>query len=200
MTDRGAGPGGPTAFQIHGSVYHTTGPLDPRPGQNPLFAQLYLYDPHAAADFRFLSNSGLDPTLLTALSEFLHANNPLASIYRSARDRLHDLSVQTNRIILSPQMRLVVDVNADLRRENLPTGDEIALLIPGEYGQSSFRDIVLADRNGPGYSTISPTHPAYLPLAYPLILPFGTCPWFFPYRIRHLYRLSPPLSPFPPLA
>jgi len=76
-------------------------------------------------------------------------------------------------------MRLVVDVNADLRRENLPTGDEIALLIPGEYGQSSFRDIVLADRNGPGYSTIDPTHPAYLPLAYPLILPFGTCPCFF---------------------
>jgi hypothetical protein len=48
-------------------------------------------------------------------------------------------------------MELVVENNADLRRENLPVVDEIAVLISNEYGEKCFRDIVLVDRGGNGH-------------------------------------------------
>jgi len=43
------GRSGPMDFQIHGSVYHLQGPLEPQnSGQAPAFAQLYFHDPQAA--------------------------------------------------------------------------------------------------------------------------------------------------------
>ena len=36
------------------------------------------------------------------------------------------------RIILNPQMRLVLEEGADRRRENLPTSDEVAVIFPDE--------------------------------------------------------------------
>ena len=74
-------------------------------------------------------------------------------------------------------MELVVENNADLRRENLPVADEIAVLIPNEYGEKCFRDIVLVDRGGnehpTGLRVVDPFNAAYLPLAYPLLFPTG---------------------------
>ena len=52
QTDRGARGNSPNCFQIHGALYHVTGPLETATGGQPKFAQLYLYDPQAAADIR----------------------------------------------------------------------------------------------------------------------------------------------------
>ena len=35
---------GPAAFHIHGTLYHLMGSLMPAEGQDPLYAQLYIYD------------------------------------------------------------------------------------------------------------------------------------------------------------
>src|SRR5436190_19838228 len=136
-TNRGAGPGGPICFQIHGALYHNTGPLEEAAGCLPAFAQVYFYDPHAATNFRFLSNDCLDRDILTALGDFLHSNNPLARLYRTARERFHQAStVVASRILLNPQMRLIVQTSGDQRRENLPTVDDVALIIPNEYAEA----------------------------------------------------------------
>ena len=72
-------------------------------------------------------------------------------------------------------MELVVENNADLRRENLPVADEIAVLIPNEYEEKYFCNIVLVDRGGnehpSGLRAVDPFNAAYLPLAYPLLFP-----------------------------
>lgn len=39
-----------------------------------------------------------------------------------------------------------MEAGADQRRENLPTTNEVVVLIPDEYGEPGFQDIVLAER------------------------------------------------------
>lgn len=43
-------------------------------------------------------------------------------------------------------MRLVMESGADRRRENLSVSNEIALIIPDEYGEPGCRDLVVATR------------------------------------------------------
>ena len=80
-------------------------------------------------------------------------------------------------------MRLVLEEGADRRRENLPTSDEVAVIIPDENGDPNHRDIVLAERGEPAdrqrYHRINATHPAYMPLHYVLLFPRGDHGWHY---------------------
>ena len=49
-SDRGARGPGVQVFQIHGALYHRSGPLAAPDGSLPRYAQLYFYDLHYAAD------------------------------------------------------------------------------------------------------------------------------------------------------
>jgi hypothetical protein len=72
-----------------------------------------------------------------------------------------------------------MEKGADRRRENLPTGNEVALLIPEEEDKPGGRDLILARRPAPGSAEgaslkrIHFTHPAYMPLHYVLLFPDG---------------------------
>ena len=74
-------------------------------------------------------------------------------------------------------MQLILEAGANCRRENLLTSDKVAVIIPDEYGNTSFRDIVLAERYTPNkqpqYYRINLTHTAYMPLYYILLFPYG---------------------------
>ena len=74
-------------------------------------------------------------------------------------------------------MRLILEASANWRRENLPISNKVAVIIPDEYSNASFRDIVLAERYAPNkrprYYRINPTHAAYMPLHYVLLFPCG---------------------------
>lgn len=79
---------------------------------------------------------------------------------------------------MTPQIQLVMEAGADRIRENLPTNNEVAVIIAEEYDKSYFRDIVLAYRGQNGGSThqfshIDPHHTAYMPLHYVLLFPKG---------------------------
>ena len=178
---RAPGAHGPKSFQIHGQLYHRQGPLEPDEGCAPVFAQIYIYDPAEAARYRIgnTNNAGLDPGIMIELTDFLHAYNPHIATYLTARERLYEMLAQSQdfRLALNPDMQIVVRKGADLRRENRPTTDgELAAILPNQF-QSQWRDIVLAYRGQDGivreWATISPKHPAYLALAYPLMFPFG---------------------------
>ena len=89
-------------------------------------------------------------------------------------------------------MQLILEAGADRRRENLPTSDEVAVIIPDEYGDASFRDIVLAERYAPNeqprYCRINPTHAAYMPLHYVLLFPRGDTGWHWGLQLRDSNR------------
>ena len=92
------------------------------------------------------------------------------------------------RLILNPQLRLVVERGADRRRENLPTADEVAIILPEEYGSEDFRDIVLTRRVngenvGNSFTLINPNHALYLPLHYVLVFLYGEQGWHWGRRL-----------------
>ncbi|RPB00480.1 hypothetical protein L873DRAFT_769286 [Choiromyces venosus 120613-1] len=171
-------------FQVHGAIYHHQGPLVPPGGQDGLYSQMYLYDPAYAAAARSRRAPDLDLLLISSLTEMLQRTCPFIRLYLLARERFAQISEQEQdfRIILDPQLSLIVEHGADMRRENLPTADEVSMILPEEYGRGGFRDIVLAQRlNGEvpnrGFSFINPNHASYLPLHYVLLFPHGEPGW-----------------------
>ena len=46
-------------------------------------------------------------------------------------------------------MRLILEAGANCRYKNLLTSNEVAIIILDKYGNTSFRNIVLAERNMP---------------------------------------------------
>jgi len=171
-------------FQIHGALYHRQGPLVPAGEQGDArFSQVYLYDPADAARVRAGLAGELDPNLILSLTQMLQVSNPLVQLYLTAQERFAQISEGEDncRLILNPQLRLVVERGADLRRENLPTADEVSMILPEEYGSDGFRDIVLAKRvngeNDSSFNFINPNHALYLPLHYVLLFPYGEHGW-----------------------
>ena len=171
-------------FQVHGAIYHQQGPLLPPAGLDALYSQMYLYDPAFAAQARSRRAPELNPALIRSLTEMLQETCPFIRLYLLAKERFAQISEQGQdyRIILNPQLSLIVESGADMRRENLPTADEVSMILPEEYGTAGFRDIVLAQRlNGVvphrGFSIINPNHASYLPLHYVLFFPRGELGW-----------------------
>jgi len=178
-------------FQIHGELFHYQGPLEPGPQEVPAFAQLFFYDPAYATDLRLQHRPQLDRTILRGLHEMLTDYNPFIRIYKTARERL---ASQTGhfRILLNPQMRLILQSGADRRRENLPTATELAGILSDEFTDESRRDILLAvrepGRNGPQLHRVAVTHAAYMPLHYVLLFPYGEHGWHYTLQLRDARR------------
>jgi hypothetical protein len=169
-------------FQIHGELFHYQGPLEPASSNDiSSFAQLLFYDPEQAIEYRAQRYNQLDRRILGEITEILMECNPFIHLYKTARERLREQANGPLRIILNPQMRLIVEQGANLRRENLPTISKVAVLIPDELDDAGPRDLVLAARQ-PGnnnriLSTVHVTHPAYAPLHYVLFFPRGDYGW-----------------------
>jgi hypothetical protein len=131
----------------------------------PSYAQLYIFDPSYAAERRQARNNNLDSEIIRELSTMLAQCNPFSHIYHHAHEILSrnentnmdgDLSKNTNDysesnspyIIISPSMRTRLIEESDRRTHNLPTMEEVATVIPIEYSDRSFRDIILTLRTG----------------------------------------------------
>ncbi|ORE12542.1 hypothetical protein BCV71DRAFT_240043, partial [Rhizopus microsporus] len=197
--------GGLNAFQIHGALCHRQGPLIPYEGSEPSYAQLYIYDPSFAAQRSSERNENLNLEIITELSTMLSHCNPFSCIYRHAHEILSrnentntggDLSNNTNDnnesnnlpyIIISPSMRMRLIEGSDRCTTNLPTMEEVAAVIPTEYSDRSFRDIVLTLRSYSNlrqstgfdqhFRRISHRHAAYMPIHHVLLFPHGAYGW-----------------------
>ena len=166
---------GPYSFRLHGAMYHKMGSLHPQDGQQPVYAQLYIYDDQAALAARNSRNPNLDPFLMAELQQMLIANNPFVPLYKQAYQIMQESPPELQSNL---QMSLVLQQGDDRRRYNLPTVDEIAAIIPGtgEEDVDHNRDIVLHYKHG-GLHNISHLHPLYAPLHYVLLFPKGDQGW-----------------------
>jgi hypothetical protein len=165
------GSRGPPVFRISGELCHWSGALSPPTGRLPRYSQLYVYEPRAALDARVQQNSNLDPEILADLQTMLADHHQYVPKFKHAFEILgqhtgpEDVSV---RLRLTPQQ--------DRRRYNLPTADEVAIILPGASADQP-RDIVLRCRDG-FLQRISDLHTAYTPLQYPLLFPRGENGWY----------------------
>ena len=190
---RVAGRGGVHPFTIHGQLFHYSGPLDVSSQDIPKFAQLYLYDPRAAADIRQQSYSSLNPMTTLRLTDMLHDCNPHIKTYKTAKEQLTAVPPADRerlRILINPQMTLIVERGADKRRENLRTADDVAILCPDELDTPGARDLILAVRDPEGdgrhyLNKVHPTHGLYMPLHYVMLLPHGDPGFHWGLRINN---------------
>ena len=176
-SDRGARGPGVQVFQIHGALYHRSGPLAAPDGSLPRYAQLYFHDPHYAADARHQQNSHLQLPIIRSLTEMLHEiRNPYISIYRTAQERINQAATDA-RVVLTSGLTLALETGADRRRENIPTSAELGLVIPDAAAAETVRPVILAARNSSALFSISAAHPSYMPLHYVLMFPHGDQGW-----------------------
>ena len=92
----------------------------------------------------------LDRILLRQLFQMLHGCNPYIRLYKTARERLAEANQATTgpfRMLISPQIRLVMESGADRRHENLPTASKVAVILPDKVDSSGPRDLILIVRD-----------------------------------------------------
>ncbi|XP_019151941.1 PREDICTED: uncharacterized protein LOC109148663 [Ipomoea nil] len=139
----------------------------------PKFAQLYIYDTDNEIKYRINSviryvNSGdIHENIVEELKNMLDENNVLVKCFRMARTE-----IQSNPIV-EVKMNLIGRWNTNGRTYNLPTANEVAALIVGDLDTSiGDRDILIESQTGQ-LKRINHLNPAYLPLQYPLLFPYG---------------------------
>ena len=70
-------------------------------------------------------------------------------------------------------IRIIGTYKGDRIQYEMPHTEELAMLIVGELNLEKFeRDIIVSTKNE-GLQRISIFHPAYMPLQYPLLFPYG---------------------------
>ncbi|XP_019153903.1 PREDICTED: uncharacterized protein LOC109150447 [Ipomoea nil] len=163
----------PPIFRLNGQNFHLLGSLLPIEGNRPKFAQLYIHDPENEMCNRLNSVRGnndlskLDEDIVADLQLTLDENNVLVKSFRMARD-----VIVTNPTV-QVRMKLIGKRNQDAKTYNLPTVSEVAAIIVGDLDPTSGqRDILIETRSGV-LKRISELNPAYLPLHYPILFPYG---------------------------
>ncbi|XP_058217651.1 uncharacterized protein LOC131328777 isoform X1 [Rhododendron vialii] len=165
---------GPTPFTIHGELRHRTGSLLPQAGQIGSYAQLYIYEPNFALDIRSRRNPQLRRDVLETIQGSLLEVNAFVGKFRQAYAVLNQLAETGQNL----SAHLHYSSFTDRRRYNLPTTDEIAVVVPGDGTKASgMRDIILHLRGDNGLMRINECHPAYLPLHYVLLFLYGEFGW-----------------------
>ncbi|KAH9857118.1 hypothetical protein C2E23DRAFT_686252, partial [Lenzites betulinus] len=170
---------GPYVFRIHGELCHRSGSLLPAEGSPPSYAQLYIFDPRLALQERIRRNVNLRHDTLQRIQAMLSATHRYTMIYRHAYEVL---SLHEDADVA---VRLAVRPDQDRRRYNLPSADDVAVILPGAEGETQVndgRDIILRRRSG-ALQRIHEAHPAYAPLHYTLLFPFGTHGWHWDLRM-----------------
>jgi hypothetical protein len=181
---------GPPVFRIQGELRHLSGSLLPEPNVNPSYAQLYIHDPESAYQYRVSRNENLSSPTMQCLQTVLHVSNRYSLVYRHA---FEVLSMYDD----TPEyfMKLCVLPGSNPRRNNLPTVDEVAVILPGEGTcEGDYRDIVVHlrpqyyhndhdERDHLRLHRINECHSAYAPLHYVLFFPYGESGWYQGYHV-----------------
>ncbi|KAJ6536048.1 hypothetical protein B0H19DRAFT_869878, partial [Mycena capillaripes] len=163
--------GGPPIFRIHGELCHRSGAILPSNNHTPTYAQIYIHEPRVALDYRMQNNTNLRRDTMEVLQKIITENHQYAPLFLHAHEVLAAAQHQTDEV--SVRLRVAPGVHA--RRGNLPTADEAAVILPNQNSTDP-RDIIIRRRNGP-LLRISDLHPAYTPLYYVLLFPYGDNGW-----------------------
>ncbi|XP_077232073.1 uncharacterized protein LOC143866284 [Tasmannia lanceolata] len=174
----------PYSFRISGSNYHKIGSLLPNPNCKPMFAQLYVCVTDDEATNRMDAvhiNNGrfsINEDVVAGLRQMLDTTNPYVQTFRYGRDFL------ANGVAVDMRIRIIEQRSRDTRQYNLPTASEVAALMVGDGSEIvERRDIILCTNDG-FLQRINECHPAYMPLQYPLLFPYGEDGWRINIPIR----------------
>ncbi|KIK60171.1 hypothetical protein GYMLUDRAFT_168282, partial [Collybiopsis luxurians FD-317 M1] len=109
---------------------------------------------------------------MSILEDCLRQNNHFATLYNSAYERIQLLEEQSPDPVNTAYVKLHFEDRNDPRTYNLPTAEEVAVILPGPGEPTDHRDIILQLKAG-HLKQIYETSPAYAPLHYVLLFPRG---------------------------
>jgi hypothetical protein len=109
----------------------------------------------------------IDPLMVQKLIKMLDEHNPFAKKFRTARDILSDY--EDGDFII----RIVGAREGDPVQYNLPTTDELAMLVCGDLSLDTFKRDIIIPKHNRDLKRISSLHPVCMALQYPLLFPFG---------------------------
>ncbi|CAN0837890.1 ATP-dependent DNA helicase PIF1 [Linum grandiflorum] len=157
---------GPYSLVLNGENYHYMGSLLPPDGQPP----------------RYSAAKKLHPALITNLKEMLDTYNVLAQSFRRVRDALHEPGNENLRLrICGPR----VDQG---RMYELPTGTELAGLIPGDFAPDHDDRDIIVNNKATGLTRITSLNPLFDSLHFPLLFPHGNDGFHNRIRYNAAYR------------
>ena len=81
---------GPFVFRIQGAVCHCSGSLLPEDGCDPVYVQLYVYDPADALDMRVRRHPATDRDVMESLQTMLLVHNAYSQSYRHMYEVLQE--------------------------------------------------------------------------------------------------------------
>lgn len=148
-------------FKIQGQICPRAGSLLPLNGEDAQFLQIYFMGDSSKEEER---RCGIQPDMnnliVRQLQELLQKNNALVIIFRTA---LEIMPLDDDKLIIKADK---TPIGEHKRRFNVPTLDEVAIVITGqEFGK---RDIILQKR-GRNLERISETHRSYDALQYTVL-------------------------------
>jgi len=167
---------GPYCFKIQGELHHLTGALLPHGDHPPTYAQIYILDTAEQLNVRRFNNRNLDPVMIDNLQTMLLDSHPYIGHYCHAYELIREKLVEEQEEI---PIRLHVNLQQDQRTNNLPTAEEIAVIIPeeGVHYAIDNRDVVLRAKEG-RLEQISQNSSSYAALQYVLLFSKGENRWY----------------------
>jgi hypothetical protein len=162
-------PGWDPTFTVQGQVCHRIGSIYPPQETQPQNLQIYFIDNiQAQIQNRLTIANQLRPQIVAKLNDMFHEVNKYVHNLKIAADVLKQIQTPDLSVVIHEDKR---PSNQHARRYNVPTSDEIGIVMPNE--PTSTRDIVLHQRDG-SLKQISELHRAYDALQYPVLFPHGT--------------------------
>ena len=171
-------PGGFNPSVVFQGRHHLrTGALLPAAGEQPVYAQLYVFDAALESTQRFQnmripnSTSNAQKAVLKQILQIvqgvIHENNPYVKDFKQVME-MPDEEIGEGKIVISAKG----PSNEHSRRYNAPTNlNEVCILMnPGKH------DLVLQKRGG-GLKHVSDLNPSGMPLHFTLLFPHGTHGW-----------------------
>ena len=171
-------PGGFNPSVVFQGKHHLrTGPLLPAAGEQPVYAQLYVYDAALESTQRFqnmrIPGSTTPPQkavlkqVLKIVQDKIHECNPYVKDYKQIME-ISDEEIGEGKIVISAKG----PSNEHARRYNAPINlNEVCIFMnPGKH------DLIIQKRGG-GLLHVSDLNPSGMPLHFTLLFPYGTHGW-----------------------
>lgn len=175
VDDSVAGQKGINTFRVSGQLAHRIGSSLPTSNQNAAFAQIYVVGDggESEADMRMSRFKGkkLSRRLMLNLQSMLNRFNPYAQFFKSSA------SILESEQSLSIMLKTLPPGRREIKTYNKPRPEDVAALVPGTESLDDKPRHIILHRKDNKLLHITDLSTAYLPLRYPLMLPFGSQQW-----------------------
>lgn len=175
------GQKGMYTFRVNGQLFHYAGSGLPLEDEDPCFSQIYTVGDGGTSEAAMRQhhyNNSLDGELLIDLQSAINSRSPYARLFKNANEILG--SDEKAKIVIKS---VKPGNRKDLKRYNLPTVEEIGMVVPGDGSIDGSERRIVLERQNAKLERITDMHTGYLPMRYVICFPEGAQQWSEEYKL-----------------